>query len=164
MRAFGLVIRGIGKVLFWIACAMLVCIVFLTVLDVIMRRAGQPIDFAVEIVCMFAGIIISFALPATSLDKGHVIVEFIEGKLSKERLKVVHIFSKCIGIAIFVTIGLSTLKLGNSLRNAGQCTPILEIPEFPLPYALSLACFVECLVLFYMLLQNVYPEGGEHES
>jgi TRAP-type C4-dicarboxylate transport system permease small subunit len=164
MRAFGLVVKGIGLLLFWISCALLVCIVFLTVLDVIMRRAGQPIDFAVEIVCMFAGIVVSFALPATSLNKGHVIMEFIEGRLPQNWLKATHIFGKCVGIAIFVTIGLSTLKLGNSLRRAGQCSPILEIPEFPLPYALSAACFVECLVLCYMLLHYLYPEENKYES
>lgn len=158
MRVFGLVVKSISLLLFWISCTALVCIVFLTVLDVIMRRTGQPIDFAIEIVCMLAGIVVSFAVPAASLSKAHVVMEFMEGKISGNLLKVAHILSKCLGIAIFVTIGLSTLKLGNSLRNAGQCSPILEIPEFPLPYSLSVAFFVECLVLFYMLLHSLYPE------
>jgi TRAP-type C4-dicarboxylate transport system permease small subunit len=158
MRTFGLVVKGISLLLFWISCTAIVCIVLLTVLDVTMRRTGQPIDFAMEIICMLAGIVIALALPMTSLNKGHVIMEFIEGKLPKNWLKVTDVLCKCIGIAIFFVIGLSTLKLGNSLRNAGQCSPILELPEFPIPYSVSVGFFVECLVLLYMLFQTIYWE------
>lgn len=157
MRTLSFMVKSISLVLFWISCAAAICIVFVTVFDVIMRRSGHPIDFAIEVVCLLAGIVVAFALPATSLNKDHVIMEFIENKLPENWLKVVHIVSKCIGIALFITIGISTVKLGNLIRVSGQCSPILQIPEFPLIYALSMGCFVECLVLFYMLLRNVYP-------
>jgi TRAP-type C4-dicarboxylate transport system permease small subunit len=158
MREFGFVIKGISVVLYWISCAAVACIVCLTVFDVIMRRAGHPVDFAVEIVILLAGVVIACAFPATSLAKDHVIMEFIEGKLSGKRLKAVNSLTRLIGIALFVTIGFSAFKLGNGLRNAGQCSPILQIPEFPLPYVLGIACFVECLVLLYMLLQDMTKE------
>ncbi|MEW6668548.1 MAG: TRAP transporter small permease subunit [Thermodesulfobacteriota bacterium] len=158
MAAFRFLVRGISLLLYWISCVAVVCIVFVTVFDVIMRRSGHPVDYAIEVVTIFAGIIISFALPATSLSKDHVRVEFLEGKLSKNWLKAAYILTRCIGMAIFITIGLSTVKLGNNLRMAGQCSPILQIPEFPLPYALSLGCFVESLVLCYAVLGNGKPE------
>ena len=161
MRALSFVVKSISLVLFWIACAAAVCIVFVTVFDVIMRRSGHPTDFAIEVVCLLAGVVIAFALPATSLNNDHVIMEFIEKKLSENWLKVAHIISKCVGITIFVIIGMSTFKYGNLVRVSGQCSAILQIPEFPLVYALSLGCFVECLVLFYMLLGNIYP--GERQ-
>jgi TRAP-type C4-dicarboxylate transport system permease small subunit len=155
MRAFGFIIKGVSVLLYWISCVSVACIVCITVFDVIMRRTGHPVDFAVEIVILLAGIVIAFAFPATSLAKDHVIMEFIVDKLSGRRLAALSTFTRLIGIALFITIGLSAFKLGNGLRSAGQCSPILQIPEFPLPYALGVACFVECLVLLYMILENV---------
>jgi len=155
MRVFGFIIKGISVLLYWISCVSVACIVCITVFDVIMRRAGRPVDFAVEIVILLAGIVIACAFPATSLAKDHVIMEFIVEKLSGKRLTALNTLTRLIGIALFFTIGLSAFKLGNGLRNAGQCSPILLIPEFPLPYTLGVACFVECLVLLYMLLENV---------
>lgn len=154
MRAFGVVLKGISLVLYWISCVAVACIVCMTVFDVIMRRAGHPVDFAIEIVILLAGIVIACAFPATSLAKDHVIMEFIEGKLPEKWLKAANSLTRLMGIALFVTVGLSAFKLGNGLRSAGQCSPILLIPEYPLPYILGIACFVECLVLLYILLEN----------
>jgi TRAP-type C4-dicarboxylate transport system permease small subunit len=158
MRALTFVTKAISTLLYWLSSVAIVAIVFLTVFDVVMRRLGKPVDFAVEIVCLLAGIVIAFALPATSLSNDHVIMEFIEDKLPQRWLRAAHILSRCIGIAIFAVIGLSALKLGGALRDVGQCSAILRIPEFPLPYALSVGCFVECLVLFTVLMQDGNPK------
>ncbi len=158
-QAFGVAVKGISTLLYWISCTAVACIVCITVFDVIMRRAGRPVDFAVEIVILLAGIVIACALPATSLSKDHVIMEFLEGKVPEKWFAVVNGFTRCIAIALFVTIAVSAIKLGNGLRHAGQCSPILQIPEFPLLYILATACFVECLVLLYMLFENVTTTG-----
>jgi TRAP-type C4-dicarboxylate transport system permease small subunit len=155
MRTFALVTKGVSTLLYWFSSVAIVFVVFLTVFDVIMRRFDRPVDFAVESVTLLAGVIIAFALPATSLANDHVIMEFIDGKLPQRWLRVAWILSRCLGIVTFAVIGLSALKLGNGLRVAGQCSPILRIPEFPLPYALGVACFVECMVLFTILMGNI---------
>lgn len=158
MRVFSFIIKGVSLLLYWISCAAVACIVSITVFDVIMRRAGHPVDFAVEIVILLAGVVIACAFPATSLSRNHVIMEFIEGKLSGPSSKVVNLLTRSIGMALFVTIGFGSFKLGNEFRNAGQCSPILQIPEFPLPFILGIACFVECLVLVYMFLADKTKE------
>ena len=121
---------------------------------------GAPVDFAFEVVCALAGIVIAFALPQTSLDHGHVAVEFLDAKLSKGRLKVVHIATRWIGIVMFVIIGGNAFRLGARLARAGQHSAILEIPDFPFAYALGVGCLVEALVLFHMVLR----ETGEPRS
>lgn len=85
MRAFGFIIKGISALLYWISCAAVACIVCLTVFDVIMRRAGHPVDFAVEIVILLAGIVIACAFPATS-SKGRTgsTVPFLEDVLKHD--------------------------------------------------------------------------------
>ena len=154
MRVFGLLVKALSYFLYCISCIAIVSIMFLTVLDVILRKVGTPIDFAFEVVCILAGVVIAFALPQTSLTLGHVCVEFLKTRIPKKWMKAVNVFTRCIGIGIFVIIGWNAIRLGNHLLEAGQYSPILKIPEFPLAYGLGLCCFVECLVLFYMLLDN----------
>ncbi|HEX2966069.1 MAG TPA: TRAP transporter small permease [Syntrophorhabdaceae bacterium] len=154
MRLFTVAVKGISTLLYWLSSVAIVSIVLLTVFDVIMRKLERPVDFAVETVCLLAGIVIAFALPATSLSNDHAVMEFIENKLTGRSLRVVRILTRCLGIALFLLIGLSAFKLGNTWREAGQCSPILQIPEFPIPYALGAACFVECMVLFILTIEN----------
>ena len=151
---FGRIIRLVARSMYWVSCLAIIAIVSLTVIDVTLRKFGFPIDFVFEVVCALAGIVIGFALPQTSLDHGHVVVEFLETRLSRSWLKNVHVFTRCIGIAIFFIIGWNAVRLGNYLFNAGQYSPILRIPDFPFAYALSVGCFVECLVLLYTIFRN----------
>ena len=155
MMFFGRAIKLLARFMYWISSFSIVSIVFLTVIDVTLRKFGAPIDFVFEVVCALAGIVIGFALPQTSLDHGHVIVEFLESRLPQKWLKAVHAFTRCIGIGIFVIIGWNAVRLGTHLRMSGQYSPILQIPDFPLAYGLAVGCFVECLVLFYKMFENL---------
>jgi TRAP-type C4-dicarboxylate transport system permease small subunit len=137
--------------MYWISCAAILVIVFVTVLDVILRRFGTPIDFAFEVVLGLAGIVIGFALPRTSLERFHVAVEYIDTKFSARWLRRLEVSTRLLGITLFAVIGWNACRLGNHLYNVGQASAVLQIPEFPFAYSLGFCCFVECLVLFYTL-------------
>jgi TRAP-type C4-dicarboxylate transport system permease small subunit len=132
----------------------IICIVFLTVLDVILRRLGHPIDFAYEIVVFLAVIVIGFALPQVSLDKGHVVMEFVTSKVSEKWAKLLFVATRLMGIGTFAIIGWNTMLYAGRLREAGQSSAMLKIPEFPVAYAIAVICIVECLVLFYQLFET----------
>ena len=154
MKWFGYGVKALSNFMYSIACFAIVIIVFLTVTDVVLRRLGAPIDFALEVVCILAGIVIAFALPHTSLVSYHVMMELIQNRLPPQWMKVVHVFTRCIGIGFFAVTGWYVFQLGNRLREAGQHSAVLELPEFPMAYGLGVCCFVECLVLFYTLFQR----------
>ena len=151
---YGRAVKALARSMYWVSVVAIVCIVFLTIIDVTMRKFGAPIDFVFEVVCALAGIVIGFALPQTSLDKGHVVVEFLESRIHGNWLRAVHVLTRCIGIVIFIIIGWNAIRLGTHLRLSGQYSPILQIPDFPLAYGLAVGCFVECLVLLHMMLEN----------
>ena len=154
IRLFGRAVKALARSMYWVSVFAIVCIVFLTIIDVTTRKFGAPIDFVFEVVCALAGIVIGFALPQTSLDHGHVVVEFLESRLHGNWLKGAHVLTRCIGIGIFVIIGWNAIRLGTHLRLSGQYSPILQIPDFPLAYGLAVGCFVECLVLVCTMLEN----------
>ena len=154
MKVISGTIKALSRFLYWISCLSIVSILFLTVLDVTLRRLRTPIDFAFEIVVFLAAIVIGSALPQTSLDKGHVVMEFLTTKLSRQWQKALNIVSRCIGIVTFAILCWNIIRVGNRLRGAGQCSPILHIPEFPVAYWIGVCCFIECLVLVYGLVDD----------
>jgi len=147
-------VKGVSRVMYWISCAALVSIMGLTVLDVTLRKFGNPIDFTFEIVVFLAAIVIGFALPQTSLEKGHVVMEFLSVKLSQKWQRLLRLTTRLVGIITFAIIGWNIVRIGNHLLEVKQVSPILEIPEFPVAYGVGVCCFVECLVLIFDLVQT----------
>ena len=77
MRPATSFILAISRFMYWVAGAALASIVLLTVTDVVLRRFRMPIDWAFEVVVMLAAIVISFALPQSTIEKGHVLTDFL---------------------------------------------------------------------------------------
>jgi TRAP-type C4-dicarboxylate transport system permease small subunit len=154
MKSLFVAVKAVSRLMYWISCAALVAIVGLTVLDVFLRKFGSPIDFTFEIVVFLAAIVIGFALPQTSLERGHVVMEFLSVKLSPKWQRLMHLTTRWVGIITFAIIGWNIVRIGNHLLEVKQVSPILEIPEFPVAYGVGACCFVECLVLVFDLIQT----------
>ncbi|MCK7469056.1 MAG: TRAP transporter small permease [Desulfosudis oleivorans] len=58
-------------------------IMFLTVLDVILRSFRRPIVGTYELVAFSGAVVVGFAIPLTSWMRGHIYVDFFTGKLPK---------------------------------------------------------------------------------
>jgi TRAP-type C4-dicarboxylate transport system permease small subunit len=159
MKQLSSAVKLLSRVMYWISCGALVSIVALTVIDVTLRKLGSPIDFTFEVVVFLAAIVIGFALPQTSMDKGHVVMEFLTVKLPGKWRRAFAVTTRCIGIATFIIIGWNVIRIGNHFLEAKQASPVLEIPEFPVAYAVGICCFIECLVLVLDLKQT--SEGAE---
>jgi TRAP-type C4-dicarboxylate transport system permease small subunit len=145
--------------MYWIAGAALASIVLLTVTDVILRRFRMPIDWAFEVIVMLAAVVVSFALPQSTIERGHVITDFLIEKLSPHWQKSLFVITRVLAIFVFVILGWRVICLGQKFCKAGQISPILEMPDYPVAYAVAIACFIECLVLLWMLVEEV--RGGE---
>ncbi|MBP1732035.1 MAG: TRAP-type C4-dicarboxylate transport system, small permease component [Deltaproteobacteria bacterium] len=155
MRPVTSFIMAISRFMYWIAGMALVSIVLLTVTDVILRRFRMPIDWAFEVVVMLAAVVISFALPQSTLDKGHVLTDFLIEKLSPRLQKSIFAITRIMAIFVFVILGWRVICLGQKFCKAGQISPILELPDYPVAYAVAVACFIECLVLLWTLVERV---------
>ncbi len=160
MRQLFAAVKMLCRVMYWISCMALVSIVALTVLDVTLRKLGNPIDFTFEVVVFLAAIVIGFALPQTSLDKGHVVMEFLTVKLSPAWKKAVHVGTRLVGIITFLIIGWNIMRVGHHLLEVGQTSAILRIPEFPVAYGVGVCCFIECLVLILEIAQTSEEAGS----
>jgi TRAP-type C4-dicarboxylate transport system permease small subunit len=151
-------IKVLSGIMYWIAGAALVSIVLLTVTDVILRRFRMPIDFAFEIVVLLAAVVISFSLPRSTLEKGHIITDFLIEKLSRRWKRILFATTRMMAVFVFAMFGWRVAMLAAKFGKAGQASPILELPEHYVTYAVAFACFVECLALIVDFFEG--SEGG----
>jgi TRAP-type C4-dicarboxylate transport system permease small subunit len=140
-------LRNVNKVLNLIGGTALTVMMFLTVSDVVMRSVGYPILGAYELVAMLLAVVIGFTIPKVSLDKGHVIMEFVLEKLSPKGRAVMITFTRILCILLFAIIGYNLFLIANEFHLSGEVSSTLKIPFFPIAYCVGVCCFFECLVL-----------------
>jgi TRAP-type C4-dicarboxylate transport system permease small subunit len=140
-------LKIVNKILNIIGGTALTVMMFLTVSDVIMRTFGYPILGAYEMVAMLLAVVIGFTIPKVSLDKGHVIMEFVLEKLSPKGKAVMITFTRILCIALFAIIGYNLFLIAKEFNMSGEVSSTLKIPFFPIAYCVGVCCFVECLVL-----------------
>lgn len=132
-----------------------------TMLDIIMRNLGSPIVGSMEIISFCGSVVIGFAIPYTSWKKAHVYVDFLIVKLGPDNRRIMEIVTRCMGIALFAFIGYNFILYGLDLRRTQEVSPSFKLPYYPIPFGLSLSCFLQCLTLIADLVKTV--QGGKHE-
>jgi TRAP-type C4-dicarboxylate transport system permease small subunit len=152
--------KGLSRLMYWIATVALASIVLLQVADVILRRLRMPIDWAYEVVILLGAIAIGFSIPQTTLEKGHVLMEFLTEKLPPGWQMMFSVITRFLGMAIFAIFGWRIFSYGNNLSKSGEVSPVLQMPTYPVAYGIGVCCFVVCIVLFYDLLQKTKEAKG----
>jgi TRAP-type C4-dicarboxylate transport system permease small subunit len=135
-------------------------IMLLTVADIILRSLRRPIVGTFEIVAFSGAVVIGFSIPFTTWVKGHVNTDFLIMRFSDKTRNIFNIVTRCMGIGIFFLIGLELIKHGMDLRKAGEVSPTLTLPFYPVAYVLGVCCFIQCLVLLCDIFKVF---GGKHE-
>jgi TRAP-type C4-dicarboxylate transport system permease small subunit len=160
MEAFQRAVHQISRYINVLAGISITFIVALTVLDVILRIFRTPIVGTYELVGFSGAIVVGFAIPLTSWMRGHIFVDFFTQKFSKKIQDLFNVSTRCLGIVLFVLIGWNLIKVGMDLQSSGEVSPTLQLPFYPVAYAVGVICFVECLVLFCDILKI---RGGKYE-
>ena len=152
MNALLSILQKITRGMYWIAGAALAGMMFLTVADVVLRYFKHPILGTYEIVSLLGAVVIGFAIPQTTLERGHVLMDFLSGRLPFIGQRVLHFVTRLMAVFTFFIIGWNLYKLGNDLRQAGQVSLTLKMPEYPVAYGIAFCCLIECLVLLSDLI------------
>lgn len=134
--------------------------VFLTTLDVVIRLFGKPVPGAVEIIAICGGIVVGFAVPISFIRRSHIAVDIVLNILPPAARKVVYILTRFVAIGLCCLIGWNFFKIGKGLLKGGEVSGTLQIPLYPICYALGACFFVLIIVLFCDILKSF---GGSHE-
>ena len=154
--------KKINNFMYTVAGIVLCFMMMFTVMDVILRCFGRPITGTYELVAVAGAIVVGFAIPKTSEDKGHISVDFfVEGRTEAVK-KVFFAATRLLGIALFLVLGWYLILKGAHLLRSGDVSMTLHLPYYPFPFALAVCCFIECFVLIVDFLMAV-NRGENHE-
>jgi len=147
MKRFLDAVRGAGSVLSSIAGVSLVFLMLLTIADVVLRLLGRPIVGTYELVGLAGAVAVGLSLPLTSWVRGHIYVDSLTTRLPRLPRAVLNVATRLLVLALFFLIGWNLIQYALDLRRAGEVTPTLRVPFFPVILGVALSCLVECLVM-----------------
>jgi TRAP-type C4-dicarboxylate transport system permease small subunit len=150
---FDKAVTRLGSLFNQVASASLFAMILLTCLDVSMRYFfNSPIAGTYDIVSLMGAIIASFAMPYTMLVKGHVAVEILIRSLSRKKQLVIETVTHTVGMVLSLVLVWQCIILALDMKAAGEVTPTLLIPFYPIVYCMAVCFFVLCFAILVNLL------------
>jgi len=147
------ILRFISKLLNTIAGIALTFMMFLTVADVLLRAGGHPIIGTYEIVALSLALVIGFAIPQISLDRGHVYMEFLLEKFSKRGKNLMNTFTRVLCLILFAFIGYNLFIVGAGFHASGEVSATIKLPFYPVAYGVAVCCLLECCVFIFDIVR-----------
>ena len=145
-------IRFLSMFLNLFASVSLTAIILLTCLDVSMRYFfNRPIAGIYDLVSLMGAVIAAFAMPYTMLMKGHVAVDLLVRKLSRKKQLAVETVTHVAGMSLSLILVWQCFVLASDMKSAGEVTPTLLLPFYPIVYAMAVCFFVLCLAILVNL-------------
>jgi len=160
MRGFLAGVLKINQVMRGVAAVSLTCMMLLTTLDVVLRLFGKPIPGAVEIIAICGGIVIGFTVPISFWMRGHIAVDFVLNRLARPVKNLINVITRCVGIGLCLLISWNSMKIGTGMHKAAEVSGTLELPLYPVEYALAFCFLVLSIVLLCDILKIF---GGTYE-
>lgn len=143
------ILRFCSKIMNIIAGIALTVMMLLTVADVLLRSGGHPLIGTYEIVALLMALVIGFAIPQVSLDRGHVYMEFLLEKLSRNGKNVMNTFTRILCLILFAYIGINLFDVAAGFHASGEVSPTIQLPFYPVAYGVAVCCLLECCVFIF---------------
>ncbi len=131
----------------------LTVMMLITVTDVILRSFGKPIVGTYELVGLSGALVLGFSIPFTSWVRGHIYVDIFVQRFPQKGKMVFHVATRCLAIGLFSMTGWNLIKMATDLLKSGEVSPTLQVPFYPVVYAIGSCCFIQCLVLVADILK-----------
>jgi TRAP-type C4-dicarboxylate transport system permease small subunit len=147
MQGFVKAVTDISRFFNIIAGISLISLMVLTIIDVILRGFGNPIAGTYELVALAGAIVIGFAMPQTALMRAHIYVDFCIASFSRTVRNLFNIVTRLLVFLLLILSGWNLLKFGWDLQKSGEVSLTLQLPFYPVAYAVGICCFIQCLVV-----------------
>lgn len=144
----------------WLAAGAVALMMMLTCADVFLRYLRRPIPGTYEMVGLLGAVFISFSLAQTSLEKGHIAVDFLVQKLSARTQTAIECGNALISAGLFAMICWQSALYARSLQALKEVSLTLQMPIYPFVYGISIGCGMLCLVLLMRFLITATEIAG----
>lgn len=163
-RWLGTVSRALNA----LAGAAVAGMMLLTCADIVLRLGRRPITGTYELVGFFGALAVSFALAQTSLDRGHIAVDFLVQRLPPRAQAAVEAVNSLVAGTLFALVTWQAVRYAASLHRTGEVSMTLQLPVYPIVYGIALGCGVLCLVLLTRTVESLGrlrgPSHGPHAA
>ena len=139
----------------WVAGGAVVAIMLLTTADIVLRAFRRPIPGTYELVGLIGSLAISFSLAYTSIEKGHIAVEFLVYRFSAPAQALIGAVNAFIAAILFAVITWQSILYGTDFLLRGEVSMTIQMPIYPFVYGLAAGCGVLCPVLIAEFLGAV---------
>jgi len=147
------IIRSLSRLLGYVATVMLGCMMTLTVADVFMRYVfNAPITGATEVSELMMVIVVFPALAWIAVDRSHIRVDMLVVKWPRRVQLIVEIITLLLALATFAIVTWQSFLESMEVRMA---TSLLEVPESPFHWIMTLGFAVLCLAIVSLVVENV---------
>ncbi|MCD4676287.1 MAG: TRAP transporter small permease [Desulfobacula sp.] len=133
----------------------LVCMMMLTVVDVIGRYFKHPIFGSVELTGFFATIIVATALPYTYKMDGHVGVEILVRLLSQKAQLIIDLFTRSLSLALFSIITWQMFIYAHDIKISGEVSMNMEFPIYYIVYLLAFGLLGFSVTIIETIAKNI---------
>ena len=131
-----------------IAAAAVAVMMMLTCLDVILRLFRHPIPGTYEIVSMLGAVFVSFSLARTSVDQGHIAVDFLVQRFPKRIQQAIEACNSIVCALLFTVIAYQCLIYAGDLKASGEVSMTLQLPIHPFVLGMALGSAMLSVVLY----------------
>jgi TRAP-type C4-dicarboxylate transport system permease small subunit len=151
-------VNSVSEILNWMSAASVVVMMLLTCLDVVLRLFRHPIPGTYEMVGFTGAILVSFSLAHTSLNRGHIAVDFLVSKLYPKAQSFVVIKNSVIFAGLFSRISWQSVIYALETKNAGEVSMTLQMPIFPFIFGIAAGCGILSIVLVLRFILSFSPD------
>ncbi|MGV8078821.1 MAG: TRAP transporter small permease [Syntrophales bacterium] len=131
----------------YVACAGIVTMMVLTCADVLLRLVRHPIPGTYEIVGFLGTVVTAFALGQTSVDRGHIAVEFFTSRLSVRWQLYIDGLEAAVGTFLFGLLAWQSAVYARDLQASGEVSLTLAMPISPFAWGIAAGCALLCCIL-----------------
>lgn len=143
----------------WIAAGAIVAMMLLTSTDVVLRLFRHPIPGTYEIVGLLGAVVIAFSLAYTSIEKGHIAVEFLVQKFPRNVQLFITAINDLLSTFLFGLIAWQSILYASDLKQSGEVSLTLQAPIYPFIYGIAAGCGLLCFVLILEFLKSLKRIG-----
>lgn len=150
------VAQYIAKLLNFLGGVVLVCMMFFTGVDVVLRYFfHSPILGSFEIVSFMLPAIVAFGFASCFLYEGHVRVDLLISMLSAKKQAILHAASYLIVLVLFIILTIATFQRGLLLHATGKTSEVLYWPYYPFVFVVFTGFASVVLVSIQKLCETV---------
>ena len=136
-----------------IGCTFLIVLMFLIVINIILRFFKSPILGHYELVELFALVAVSFALVYSAMHKTHVAIEIVVSRFPQRVQAALEVFSSIFGLGFWAVILWASVSIIPERVMKGETSHALGIPYLPFRLFWVSALLLFCLVLIIDILK-----------